>query len=155
MSDWYELIGQTPVRIDGDILECARRMETLDRRVAETNVLGICRVSTIFLGLDHSYFGGPPLLFETMAFWRGEHGAAQMRCSTWPEAEAQHARMCAEVPRPGAILAFVRRYCADWWYQARRDARRRWRELRGIELTEHEKTLDAIETRLYDMPEEW
>ena len=57
MSDWYELIGQTPVRIEGDIIECARRFEGMDRRVDETRVFG-CIVSTIFLGLDHNYPGG-------------------------------------------------------------------------------------------------
>ena len=34
MSDWYELIGQTPVRIEGDILTKALSFEHADRRVA-------------------------------------------------------------------------------------------------------------------------
>jgi len=37
------------------------------KRVAETTV-GRLWVSTVWLGLDHSLSGGPPLIFETMVF---------------------------------------------------------------------------------------
>lgn len=41
------------------------------KRVAETN-LGIYWISTVFLGMDHSFGGtGDPVLFETMVFKRG------------------------------------------------------------------------------------
>lgn len=150
-SEWYELIGQTPVRIEGDILECARRFEDMDRRVAQTTVFGMCYVSTIFLSLDHSWgLRGRPLLFETMAFWYGEGGYEQERCSTWMEAQEQHARMCAEVARPGAVLHYLGRCVADQWYQAKRDLGRRWNELRGIEPTEMDKLLDVAESRIFD-----
>ena len=29
------------------------------------------RVSTVFLGINHSFHGGPPSLWETMIFWEG------------------------------------------------------------------------------------
>jgi hypothetical protein len=150
MSDWYELIGQTPVLIQGDFLEAALKFETMDCRVAETTLFGMCRVSTIFLSLDHSWNGGPPLLFETMAFWHGEHGYEQERCATWLQAQEQHARMCAEVVRPAAVAAYIGRQIADRWYQAKTDLGRRWREIRGIEPTEMEKTMLAIESRIFD-----
>lgn len=39
------------------------------KRVAETFVAGVWRVSTVWLGLDHGLFsGGPPVIFETMVF---------------------------------------------------------------------------------------
>lgn len=41
------------------------------RRVAETQV-GPFWVSTVWLGLDHSFGSGPPLIFETMVF-AGDH----------------------------------------------------------------------------------
>ena len=48
-------------------------------RVGETEV-GDRRVSTVWLGLDHNYWGdGPPLIFESMAFgegWDDEKNAA-------------------------------------------------------------------------------
>jgi hypothetical protein len=140
----YLLIGQTPVPCD-DLLEWAREFETADRRVAQTDVLDMCHVSTIFLGMDHS-FGrrGAPLLFETMAFWRDDHAEEQMRCSTWIEAEKQHARMCAYVVRPRVILAYIGRWFRTWWKDAAYDARVRWRELRGIEPS----TLDRMRQEL-------
>ncbi len=155
MSDWYELIGQTPVRIEADILECARRFEAMDRRVASTKLFDLCVISTVFLGLDHSFFGGRPLLFETMAFWSGEGGYERQRCSTWLEAQEQHARMCTAVLRPGSVAAYMRRRWQDCWYQARRDLGRRWREMRGIAPPEMEKQLDAIEANFFDRLEKW
>ena len=56
------------------------------------------RVSTVFLGLDHQHFDGPPLLFETMVFV-GEHGDEMERYSTWDEAVAGHDAMVAKVFR--------------------------------------------------------
>jgi len=154
MSDYYELIGQTVVPVDGGVLEWARKFEAMDRRVAHTRVLGMCNVSTVFLGLDHAWGGGRPLLFETMAFWHGEGGYEQTRCSTWLEAQEQHASMCAEVARPGAALAYIGRCLADWRYQAKRDLGRRWREMRGIEPSDQEKLLDSIENRIFER-EDW
>lgn len=58
-------------------------------------------VSTVFLGLNYSFVDndGPPLLFETMAF-DGEHNELPeytRHCSTWAQAEAQHAEVVAAV----------------------------------------------------------
>lgn len=57
------------------------------------------RVSTVFLGIDHNVFGGPPLLFETMIFG-GVHDETQLRCSKWDEAEEMHKLAC-EMARKG------------------------------------------------------
>ena len=153
MSDYYELIGQTVVPVDGGVLEWATKFEAMDRRVAHTTVLGMCNVSTVFLGLDYNFGGGRPLLFETMAFWHGEHGYEQERCSTWLEAQEQHARMCAQVAMPGSVILYVGRCFQDRWYQAKRDLDRRWREMRGVEPTEHEKMMDRMEDRIFDREE--
>lgn len=65
------------------------------RRVAHDELAdGKVRVSTVFLGLDHQFFGGPPHIFETMIFG-GPHDQYQERYSTWAEAEAGHARALA------------------------------------------------------------
>jgi hypothetical protein len=54
-------------------------------------------VSTVFLGLDHRYFGdGPPLVFESMAFIRDgdrRKDIDQDRYGSWAAAEAGHKRM--------------------------------------------------------------
>ena len=76
-----------------DFLEWARWFEGKDRKVARDEI-GSVVVSTVFLGLDHSWAPGPPLLFETMIFG-GEHDEYQDRCSTWDEAELMH--KCATI----------------------------------------------------------
>ena len=58
-------------------------------RVAETELPGGGRISTVFLGINHQGFDGPPMIFETMAFLADE-GQEQIRYSTWEEAEAGH-----------------------------------------------------------------
>ena len=66
----------------------AEWFENTDRHVA-LDTVGDVRVSTVFLGLDHSFGGGPPLWFETMVFG-GEHSDFTQRYATWEEAEAGH-----------------------------------------------------------------
>ena len=87
-TEKYILIGQTPV-VEPDLLKWARWFETADRIVAQTHI-GTRTVSTVFLGLDHQFGKGPPLLFETMVFTDEKFEDFQERCSTWLEAEAQH-----------------------------------------------------------------
>lgn len=53
-------------------------------------------VSTVFLGLDHQYGDGPPLLFETMVFG-GPLDHEMNRYSTWNEAEKGHQEMVERV----------------------------------------------------------
>jgi hypothetical protein len=90
MTDKYILEGKKPKPVD-DILEWGKWFETADRHVAQTNLGGDVRVSTVFLGLDHSFGGGTPMLFETMIFG-GEHDQYQERYATWEEAEAGHSQ---------------------------------------------------------------
>ena len=58
--------GQVPVPCD-DFMVWAEWMTCCDRKVARDRV-GTIYLSTIFLGLDHQFGEGPPILFETMAF---------------------------------------------------------------------------------------
>jgi hypothetical protein len=54
-------------------------------------------VASDFLGLDHQWGEGRPLLFETMIFEYPPHDNKCWRCSTWAESEKQHAGACLEV----------------------------------------------------------
>lgn len=96
-NDKYILAGQTPVP-EPDLLRWAKWFETCERRIRLTRV-GHYHVSTVFLGLDHRFYGdGPPILFETMIFCEtGEPNNYQTRCSTWLEAEQQHDAAVAEI----------------------------------------------------------
>jgi len=106
MTDTYILDGRNPIPC-ADFMTRARWFETSDRQVAKTD-FGDVRVSTVFLGLDRSFGQGPPLLFETMIFGGPfDQDKYQERCSTWEEAEAQHAE-AVEVARQS-----LNRPCAD------------------------------------------
>ena len=94
MTDKFILDGKTPVE-SHDLLAWGQWMQDADRVVAKI-FIGDVNVSTIFLGLDHSFSDGPPLLFETMIFG-GEHDQYQDRFATWEEAEAGHAKAVARV----------------------------------------------------------
>lgn len=76
-----------PVREDDTIL-WARWFESADRHVAYDKFDRIA-ISTVFLGLDHNYGGGPPLLYETMIFG-GPHDGDTWRYATMKEAIAGH-----------------------------------------------------------------
>lgn len=101
----YILKNRTPVK-EPDLMKWGAWMQKNDRHVAETQIKGY-NVSTVFLGLDHSYslFGGEPILFETMVFNYPRHmnfedhpfSSIQERYSTWDEAEVGHKRIVAEV----------------------------------------------------------
>jgi len=55
-----------PVEVE-DIREWGVWYQTAERRLAR-DVVGPYIVSTVFLGLDHQWGGGPPVLWETMVF---------------------------------------------------------------------------------------
>jgi hypothetical protein len=93
MSDHYILDGRTPVPTD--MMTWAKWFETADRTVSKTQI-GEWEVSTVFLGLDHAFGDGPPLLFETLVFG-GPLDSNMVRYSTWDQAEAGHAEMVNRV----------------------------------------------------------
>ncbi|MGI9403000.1 MAG: hypothetical protein ACR2OF_00635 [Hyphomicrobium sp.] len=92
MSDKFILDGKKVVP-EPDLTKWSQWYEKAreERIVAKTNV-GDMNVSTVFLGLDHSFGDGPPLLFETMIFGGPEDQEYQERCSTWEQAEQMHER---------------------------------------------------------------
>jgi len=89
----YILDGHKVVRCD-DMIKWSQWFATGDRQVALTEKDGI-RVSTVFLGLDHGWGKGKPVLFETMIFG-GPHDENMYRYHTWEEAEAGHKEMCKQ-----------------------------------------------------------
>lgn len=77
------------------LMEWADWFQTANRVVSQDTV-GEIMVSTVFLGLDHQWGDGPPLLFETMFFGVGSDSLPQeirdfqMRYSTVDEALDGH-----------------------------------------------------------------
>ena len=87
---YYKLIGRLPVPVRDFDEWVMWRIQNPELHVNSTQV-GPVLVSTIFLGLDHNHReDGDPLLFETMAF-NDSQVMGCGRCTTWDEAEQQHA----------------------------------------------------------------
>lgn len=89
----YTLSGHQAVK-EEDLLIWARWFGTANRVVKQTEVAKGVEVSTVFLGLDHNFRGGDPILFETMIFG-GARDQEQERYHTWDEAAEGHERIVA------------------------------------------------------------
>ena len=97
MSDIYILKGKEPVKCN-DIYEWGKWIEKVNRHVGDYKRRGV-RVSTVFLGLDHRYYGkGKPILFETIVFG-GKLDGEQERYCTWKEAESGHREMIERIKK--------------------------------------------------------
>jgi hypothetical protein len=80
-----------------ELMKWARLFENIDYKVVQQDQLPGVLVSTVWLGLDHSFGGTTPLIFETMTFPTAESGLEQEqdRYSTEREAREGHARILA------------------------------------------------------------
>ena len=95
MSDKY-ILNKRGEPKKADLLPWARWYETADRQLAETRIEQT-RISTVFLGLDHSFgLDGPPVLWETMVFG-GKLDEEQCRYTSKDDALTGHARMVKRV----------------------------------------------------------
>lgn len=103
MSEYYDRHGNPMT-----LMEWASRLESrgTDKRVAETTLPNGRWVSTVWLGLNHNFGRGRPLIFETMVF-ASKDDMGELDCdrySTEAEALAGHEAMCAkwtvEQPEP-------------------------------------------------------
>ena len=91
MSQLYDRQGN-PL----ELLEWGRLLKKEEmRRVRETTLPNGKWISTVWIGLDHSFGPGPPLIFETMVFSKlaGEGGLDSERYSTEEQAIAGHEAM--------------------------------------------------------------
>ena len=98
MDEKYILNEKGEPVVEPDIKKWGEFFSKSDkRRVANETIDGV-RISTVFLGIDHSYDGGCPLLWETMTFCEGmEHpelNELQERCGgNFEDARIMHAKM--------------------------------------------------------------
>lgn len=95
MTDKYILDAEGNPVAEPDLMAWARWLETADRHVAK-DAIGEVSISTVFLGLDHSFGSGAPVLFESMVFG-GPLDQEQERYCTRDEALAGHAALLARV----------------------------------------------------------
>jgi hypothetical protein len=93
VSDYYDPDGKAI-----NLTEWLNIWKSSDRVVAKSVTKNGCLISTVYLGMNHRWGAGPPLIYETMTFPPdGDNGELDMeRYTTRAEAEAGHARMVAK-----------------------------------------------------------
>lgn len=127
MSEHY-ILNEAHEVVPAELLEWARWFEDFNNRRVRLTRIGPYYVSTVFMGLNHSWEeDGPPLVFETMVYIKNRHTVkfpeipeagikgwekqldsefldTQERCSTWDEAIVQHERVIEDIRNPGDDL---------------------------------------------------
>lgn len=88
MSEYYKLTSDHKT-VPCDMMEWAASFKDHEHWIVGKDTIDGVLISTVFLGMDHNWGGGYPLLFETMIFG-GERDQYQERCSTWDEAVKMH-----------------------------------------------------------------
>ena len=73
--------------------------EKINNRIVEKADLADCEVSTVFLGIDHSFKSTKKLWFETMIFG-GPRDGEQYRYETYAEAIEGHNKILEELNKP-------------------------------------------------------
>jgi len=107
MSMGHYILDENRQPVEVDMMTWAQWFSQNDRLVAE-DFTGFYRLSSVFLGIDHQWGKGPPMLFETMVFLREseikkifgryrpvneeafELGDTQWRYSSWDDCATAH-----------------------------------------------------------------
>lgn len=94
--DYYFVLEDGVVRPARDLEDFVECMEHGDRDIGKDMIVDadgiLVHISTVFLGLNHAFRDGPPILFETMIFG-GVHDMDAQRYCTIDEAKQGHAEM--------------------------------------------------------------
>lgn len=70
---WYTLdVTEQPVGVAREDIQYLKRLNNDDIWPQIKDQINDYFVSTVFLGVDHSFGDGPPILWETMVFKNGE-----------------------------------------------------------------------------------
>lgn len=81
--------------VRADLYTWAKFFDDMEqRRIAFTRISARITVSTVFLGIDYSFNGGPPLVFESLVFG-GKHDGEMLRYSSYDEAVKGHNELVA------------------------------------------------------------
>jgi len=104
MNDKHYILDENKRIKSVDLMTWAKWFEKRERIVKQERI-GPSKVSTVFLGIDHNFGDGPPILWETMVFG-GSLDQEQNRCAgDWDQAEAMHLDMVERVKAVEATTA--------------------------------------------------
>lgn len=134
MSDFpgikhWILVDKKPKSVD--LMEWASWIENKANKIVKQEHVGCVFVSTVFLGIDHSFSLNPdaqPILFETMIFG-GVDNDYQKRCCTYVQAQSMH----------NVAVALCRRRLLLNWAIYPYQKLKKWRRQRQWRLIKREK----------------
>lgn len=86
----YYILTDHHIAVPCDLETWACMFENPANRIVQQTKIGPVLVSTVFLGLDHSFGAGDPVLFETMVFDAEAGDNWMCRYCTWEEAVRGH-----------------------------------------------------------------
>ena len=92
MTDRYILKDGIPVP-EPDLMKWAEFFEKTENRIVKQDEIDGVKISTIFLGINHNFGEGIPILYETMVFGGDSHGDME-RYATVEEALVGHGHFC-------------------------------------------------------------
>jgi hypothetical protein len=86
---WY-ILDEENRPVKSSIIEAGEWLDkNLKRKAVKQEYIGDVYVSTVFLGLDHSFKSDKPVLWETMIFG-GDHDQYQERYTSYEDALKGH-----------------------------------------------------------------
>lgn len=94
-NKYFKLDGDDKIEPVENVIEWARWFESFDNRIEKTEI-GDVLVSTVFLGMNHNWGEGPPLIYETLVF-AGDLDGEMERYATEEEAREGHQKMVERV----------------------------------------------------------
>ncbi len=101
-ENWYYVLDEDGNPIAADVQTWARWFNEVECRKVAFDTIGTLRVSTVFLGLDHQWGDGPPVLWETMVFGLPDDvNEIQLRYTSKADALKGHRQTCDAI-RAGA-----------------------------------------------------
>lgn len=83
---WYDRQGNS---LNGDYEIIEKYLTDMDYKIVAKDDVGDTTVSTVWLGLDHAFGGGPPVIFETLLFG-GDYDGEMWRYQTEDQALKNH-----------------------------------------------------------------
>lgn len=110
---WYYVLDKQHRVIRADAHEWSLFFSDFSKRQLAETITSLYRISTVFLGIDHGWGKGPPIVFETMAFELAEtevkfsdgqkfithEDFETARYSSWDDAMAGHRAMVRRIKR--------------------------------------------------------
>lgn len=87
---YYILKDKKPIEVN--ISKWVEWQDDFKKKIVKKENINDVEISTVFLGVNHNFGEGEPILFETMIFG-GKYDGEQERYCTWDEAIKGHEKI--------------------------------------------------------------